>query len=126
MNSSVLKLVILLPALCLSMAGSSAMGESNSKSNHLNHFALHICGRQSCVDARGEVAYMAKSESSLSAADVTVSVVSTATRSVPQQFKCASFSYDLKSEFLMCSNEQKSQTSYTIDSRNFVRSYPAL
>ncbi len=88
----------------------------------MTKFEIRHCDAQnSCFVASGEKANISLSQNYLSASEIQVKV--TRKGQVPQINHCASMTYDLITQLLICDNQDVGRPSLTINSQMVVRKF---
>jgi hypothetical protein len=94
-------------------------------SSHMTGFQISQCHEKICFEAKGPLGLMSLSNDFLVGQQVSLKISSMKPSRV-EMHTCASFRYDLISQFLVCDNEGKDLASVTVNSDLLVRKYNLL
>jgi hypothetical protein len=113
---------IIVLTIIIGVISDCARAATMSTSTHLTHFEIHQSSLHGRYSARGELGYVAFSQETVAAAHVKLKISEGARE---KTYNCASFTYDFKTQFLMCDNRENKKPSLTVDSNFVVKEYQA-
>lgn len=124
-----MKKLILLLVMVLVTYGLSPLfagpGAGGPKSAHLTHFQMSQCrDNDTCFRAEGEVAYLSKSQETLTASPANLEIRTA--KNAPRNIHCETLSFNLLSQFLLCETPSNREiASVAIDAEFNISYLPA-
>jgi hypothetical protein len=96
-------------------------GTTYAASTHLDNFKIHQCREDVCLSAEGPKAFVSHGGDIRAASNIDMEIKTGVKNS--EHYHCASFRYELKSQFLACDNREAKGPSLTLDSNLRLKRY---